>query len=125
MEAGQRRSTKLFPNIHGGSLSPDAVQRMLARHVEIAKQRCPSLSRNRVTPHVLRHNAAMELLQAGVDCSVIALWLGHESIETTQVYHHAHLALKEAGLARVKPFSAQKGELYNPGDRLLAFLDGL
>jgi site-specific recombinase XerD len=124
-EAGQRGSTKLFPNIHGGSLSPDAVQRLLARHVETAKQRCPSLCRKRVTPHVLRHSAAMELLQAGVDCSVIALWLGHESIKTTQVYLHAHLALKEAALTRVKPFNGQKGGRYKPGDRLLAFLDAL
>jgi len=124
-ESGQRGSTKLFPNIHGGSLSPDAVQRLLARHVETAKQRCASLRRKRVTPHVLRHSAAMELLQAGVDCSVIALWLGHESIKTTQVYLHAHLALKEAALAKVKPFNGQKGGRYKPGDRLLAFLDGL
>jgi len=102
-----------------------AVQGLLARHVETAKQRCPSLARKRVTPHVLRHTAAMELLQAGVDCSVIALWLGHESIKTTQVYLHAHLALKEAALAKVKPFKGQKGGRYKPGDRLLAFLDGL
>lgn len=124
-EAGQRGSMKLFPNIQGGDLSPDAVQRLLARHVETAKQRCASLGRKQVTPHVLRHSAAMELLQAGVDCSVIALWLGHESIKTTQVYLHAHLALKEAALARVKPFNGQKGGRYKPGDRLLAFLDAL
>lgn len=124
-EAGQRGSTKLFPNIHGGALSPDAVQGLLARHVATAAQLCPSLRRKRVTPHVLRHSAAMELLQAGVDISVIALWLGHESIKTTQVYLHAHLALKEAALAKVKPFNGQKVGRYKPGDRLLAFLDGL
>lgn len=124
-EAGQRGSTKLFPNIHGGDLSADAVQRLLARHVKSARVRCPSLCRKRVTPHVLRHTAAMELLQAGVDCSVIALWLGHESIKTTQVYLHAHLALKEAALARVKPFNGQRGGRYKPGDRLLAFLNAL
>jgi integrase/recombinase XerD len=106
-------------------LSPDAVQGLLARHVATAAQLCPSLRRKRVTPHVLRHSAAMELLQAGVDISVIALWLGHESIKTTQVYLHAHLALKEAALARIKPFNGQKGGRYKPGDRLLAFLDGL
>ena len=78
-----------------------------------------------LTPHVLRHSAAMELLQAGVDCSVIALWLGHESIKTTQVYLHAHLALKEAALAKVKPYDGQKGARYKPSDRLLAFLDAL
>lgn len=124
-EAGQRGSTKLFPNIHDGNLSADAVQRLLARHVETARQRCASLRRKRVTPHVLRHSAAMELLQAGVDISVIALWLGHESIKTTQVYLHAHLALKEVALARVKPFNGRKGGRYKPGDRLLAFLDAL
>jgi len=124
-ESGRRGSTKLFPNVHGGGLSADAVQRLLARHVETATLRCPSLRRKRVTPHVLRHTAAMELLQAGVDCSVIALWLGHESIKTTQVYLHAHLALKEAALAKVKPFSGQKVGRYEPGDRLLAFLDAL
>ena len=75
-ESGLRGSTKLFPNVHGGALSADAVQRLLAKHVETAKQQCPSLRRKWVTPHVLRHSAAMELLQAGVDCSVIALWLG-------------------------------------------------
>jgi len=67
----------------------------------------------------------MELLQAGVDCAVIALWLGHESIKTTQVYLHAHLALKEAALAKVKPCDGQKGSRYKPSDRLLAFLDAL
>lgn len=124
-EAGQRGSAMLFPNIHGGNLSPDAVQRLLTRHVETAKVYCASLGRKRVTPHVLRHSAAMELLQAGVDCSVIALWLGHESIKTTQVYLHAHLALKEAALARIEPFNGQKRGRYKPGDRLLAFLDAL
>ena len=124
-EADQGGSTRLFPNVHGGGLSADAVQRLLARHVGTAMALCPSLGRKRVTPHVLRHTAAMELLQAGVDCSVIALWLGHESIKTTQVYLHAHLALKEAALARVTPFAGQKGGRYKPGDRLLAFLDGL
>ena len=124
-EADRLGSTRLFPNIHGGDLSADAVQRLLSRHVATATQACPSLRRKRVTPHVLRHSAAMELLQAGVDISVIALWLGHESIKTTQVYLHAHLALKEAALAKVKPFNGQKGGRYQPGDPLLAFLDAL
>lgn len=124
-EAGRLGSTRLLPNIHGGDLSADAVQRLLRRHVATATQACPSLRRKRVTPHVLRHTAAMELLQAGVDIAVIALWLGHESIKTTQVYLHAHLTLKEAALAKVKPFNGQKGGRYQPGDQLLAFLDAL
>src|SRR5437868_6111260 len=122
-ESGLRGSAKLFPNVHGGDLCSDAVQRLLARHVATAAEQCPSLRRKRVTPHVLRHSAAMELLQAGVDCSMIALWLGHESVKTTQVYLHAHLALKEAALAKVKPFNGQKGRRFKPADRLLAFLD--
>ena len=78
----RRGATALFPNMHGGRLSADSVQSLLAKHVAVASESCPSLKSKRVSPHVLRHTAAMELLQAGVDCSVIALWLGHESIET-------------------------------------------
>ncbi len=85
--------------MHNGCLSPDAVQFLLAKYVNIAREQCPSLRHKRVTPHVLRHTTAMELLQAGVDISVIALWLGHESIQSTQVYLHAHIALKVAALA--------------------------
>ena len=93
-------ASALFPNVHGGRLSSDSVQSLLAKYVRVASKRCPSLGSKRVSPHVLRHSAAMELLQAGVDCSVIALWLGHELIETTQTYLHAHLALKEAAQAQ-------------------------
>lgn len=115
----------LFPNVHGSQLSADSVQSLLARYVLVASQRCPSLTSKRVSPHVLRHSAAMELLQAGVDCSVIALWLGHESIETTQTYLHAHLALKEVALAKLTPYECRKPARFRPDDRLLAFLDTL
>jgi integrase/recombinase XerD len=115
----------LFPNVHGGRLSADSVQSLLAKYVPVATESCPSLKSKRVSPHVLRHTAAMELLQAGVDISVIALWLGHESIETTQVYLHAHLALKEAALARLKPYKRNKRTRFKPSDRLLDFLEAL
>ncbi|MFQ3457966.1 tyrosine-type recombinase/integrase [Bradyrhizobium sp. UFLA01-814] len=85
-EPARHGANALFPNMHGGRLSADSVQSLLAKHVRVAGERCPSLAPKRVSPHVLRHSAAMELLHAGVDCSIIALWLGHESIETTQTY---------------------------------------
>lgn len=115
----------LFPNTRGGRLSADGVQYLLAKHVTVASQRCPSLSLKNVTPHVLRHTAAMELLQAGVDRSVIALWLGHESIETTQIYLDADLALKERALEKLAQADAKPPGRYRPDDHLLAFLKGL
>lgn len=124
-EPRRRGATALFPNIHGGRLSPDSVQSLLSKYVALARTRCRSLKSKRVSPHVLRHSAAMELLQAGVDCSVIALWLGHESIETTQTYLHAHLALKEAALAKLKPLQRGKAARFRPNDRLLEFLNAL
>jgi integrase/recombinase XerD len=124
-EPGRSNSPALFPNANGGRLSPDAVQAMLAKHVATASRLHPSLARKHISPHVLRHSAAMELLQAGVDCSVIALWLGHESLETTQVYLHAHLALKEAALAKLHPLKGKTAGRFRPGDQLLAFLKGL
>jgi integrase/recombinase XerD len=114
----------LFPSVRGGPLSADGVQHMVARHVAKARQTCPTLQKKRVSPHVLRHAAAMELLQAGVDRTVIALWLGHESVETTQVYLDADLALKEQVLSKIKPIGAKAGR-YRPDDALLAFLKGL
>lgn len=124
-EPSRYRAHALFPNVHGGHLSADAVQYLLSKYVAIAGARCSSLKQKRVSPHVLRHSAAMELLQAGVDCSVIALWLGHESIETTHVYLHAHLALKEMALAKIRPLNGRTPGRYRPGDQLLAFLNAL
>ena len=102
-EEGRADSKILFPSTRGGRLSADGVQHLLARHVAKARKTCPSLRKKRVSPHVLRHAAAMELLQAGVDRAVIALWLGHESVETTQIYLDADLALKEQALAKTSP----------------------
>ena len=116
--------TPVFPSSRGGSLSRDAVERLVSRHVRTAEHGCPSLKRKNVTPHVLRHTAAMELLQHGVDRSVIALWLGHESVETTQTYLHADLRLKEEALSRTAPLKV-KVRRYRPDDKLLAFLEGL
>jgi integrase/recombinase XerD len=114
----------LSPNVHGGRFSDDSIQSLLAKHVRAARETCPSLKSKRVSPHVLRHSAAMELLQAGVDGAVIALWLGHESVETTQTYLHAHLALKEAARAKLK-YEGAKRTRFRPNDRLLAFLEAL
>ena len=114
----------LFPNRTGGRLSRDAVERRLASHLATATGHCPSLKTKNVTAHTLRHTAAMRLLHAGVDTSVIALWLGHEHAETTQIYLHADLALKEKALARTTPPDTKPGR-YNPPDQLLAFLEAL
>jgi site-specific recombinase XerD len=124
-EPARRGARALFPNVHGGRLSADTVQSLLAKYVRVAYERCPSLKCKRVSPHVLRHSAAMELLQAGVDCSVMALWLRHESIETTQTYLHAHLALKEAALTKLKPYEQRKPTRFRANDHLLAFLAAL
>jgi hypothetical protein len=107
-EPKRRGANALFPNAYRGTLGADSVQSLLAKHARVASERCRSLASKRVSPHVLRRSAAMELLQAGVDCSVIALWLGHDSIETTQTYLHAHLALKEAALTKLKPYARGK-----------------
>src|SRR5205807_4976242 len=124
-EPSRRGASALFPNVHGGRLSADSVQSLLAKYVRAARERCPSLTPKRVSPHVLRHSAAMELLQAGADCSVIALWLGAESIATTQTDLPAHLSLKEAALAKLKPYDRGKRTRFRPNDRLLAFLEAL
>ena len=114
----------LFPNARGGFLSRDGVEYLLAKHVAAARQKCPSIQKKRISPHVLRHTAAMELLQHGVDRTVIALWLGHESIETVQIYVQANLEMKEKALAKTTPINVKPGR-YQPADQILAFLKGL
>lgn len=113
-----------FPSRRGTVLSRDAVERLVAKYTETASAACSSLRAKQVTPHVLRHTTAVSLLQAGNDRSVIALWLGHESIETTQMYLDADLTMKERALARTAPLRAGPGR-YRPDDALLAFLSGL
>jgi len=114
----------VFPNRGCKALSRDAVERLVRKHARFACQTCPSLQRKCVTPHVLRHTTAVDLLQSGVDRSVIALWLGHESVQTTQMYIDADLAIKQSALARITPEHVPAGR-YLPPDPLLAFLSGL
>lgn len=114
----------LFPSRQGGQLSPDAIQLLVAKHTATAARSCPSLGAKHVTPHSLRHTTAMQLLKGGVDTSVIALWLGHQSPTTTQIYVHADMALKQRALARAAPPDSRPGR-YRPPDRLMAFLTGL
>ena len=123
-ERGGGDNDPLFPTTRGTRLSRDALAQMVRRHTLAASRSCPSLRGKRVSPHVLRHSTAMELLHHGVDQTVIALWLGHENVETTQVYIHADLRLKEAALARIAATASNPGR-YRPDDELLAFLESL
>jgi site-specific recombinase XerD len=114
----------LFPTSRGRRLSTDAVAWAVAKHAKTAQLTCPTLKNKTVTPHVLRHSAAMKLLRSGVEQAVIALWLGHESTETTQIYVHADLSIKERAIARTTPPNTTPGR-YRPPDKLLAFLEAL
>ena len=115
----------VFPTRAGTQMSHDAVAARLALHTAAAARACPSMTRKNVTAHVLRHTAAMRLLAAGIDSSVIALWLGHESIETTQTYLHANMKTKEDALARTRPTGIKPGRYKVVDDALLAFLQAL
>ena len=123
---GDRRDDNrpLFPSIRGERLSRDALEHLVRKHCLTASRSCPSLAAKRVTPHTLRHSTAMDLLHHGVDQAVIALWLGHESVTTTQIYIHADMRMKEKALARVAAPATPTGR-YRPDDQLLAFLEGL
>jgi len=123
-ERGGLPADPLFPTRRGSPLSRDALEPLIAKHAATAARACPALQEKRTTPHTLRHTAAMRLLGAGVDTAVIALWLGHAAVATTQVYVHADLALKERALARTTPAGAAPGR-YRPPDTLIAFLQDL
>jgi site-specific recombinase XerD len=114
----------VFPTIRGDRLSRDAVEHIVRKYAVAASKACATLRGKRVSPHVLRHSTAMDLLQNGVDRTVIALWLGHESVETTQIYIHADMRLKEKALARVASTSTRPGR-FKPDDALLGFLESL
>jgi len=121
--AGQT-AEPVFPTRTGKVLSRDALEHRLAKYVETAVRICPSVGQKTVTMHVLRHTAAMRLLHAGIGISVIALWLGHEQIETTQIYLQANMEIKERALAKTTPANITPGR-YRPPDKLLAFLEAL
>lgn len=123
-ERGGLRDDPLFATRSGRRLSDDAVEARLATYKARAARSCPSLASKRLTPHVLRHTCAMTLLRAGVDVAVIALWLGHADIRSTQQYLHADLSIKERALARTTPATSKPGR-YRPPDSLLAFLESL
>ena len=114
----------LFASNRNGRFSRDGIERIVRKYTRLASAACPSLAGKRVSPHTLRHTAAMELLRSGVGCTVIALWLGHESAETTQVYLHANMQIKKEAMERTRPVDVPKG-VYRPDDKLLAFLNSL
>ena len=117
-------SEPLFPNTRGSQLSRDGVEYLLAKYVKVAMKQCPTLKKKKISPHVLRHSTAMDLLHHGVDRTVIALWLGHEKVETTQVYLHADMKLKEQALNKVAHKNV-KLKRFRPDDELLEFLNRL
>ncbi len=123
-ERDEQPDQPLFPTSRGKALSRDAIALLVSNHAITASRSCPTLTTKKVSPHVLRHTAAMNLLHAGVDSTVIALWLGHESIEATQTYLHADMQIKERALARTTPPNSTPGR-YRPPDHLLAFLEAL
>jgi len=114
----------LFPTRLGTPMSRDAIERRLTKHATTAALTAPTLAEKKISPHTLRHTAAMRLLHADVDSTVIALWLGHENVATTQIYIHADLALKEQALARTAPLGTTPGR-YRPSDTLMTFLENL
>ena len=117
-------SDYVFPARTGTRMSTDAVAQRLTVHTHSARAAAPSLTTKNITPHVLRHTAAMRMLHAGIGIEVIALWLGHESSETTQIYLHADLTLKEAALDRIRPTGTPAGR-FTPDDALMTFLEAL
>lgn len=123
-ECGPDPEGPVFPSSRGGRLSADALQRLVRKHVTAAAAHCPSLAGRTISPHTLRHATAMDMLRRGVDRSVIALWLGHERMETTQIYLHADMQLKQRALAHAAPSGIAPGR-YRPRDPLLAFLESL
>lgn len=117
-------SAPVFAGRSGGALSRDAVERLVAKHIATASTVCASLKHKKISPHSLRHTSAMRLISAGVERTVIALWLGHESIETTEIYIHADMSIKERAIQRAATLPSSHRR-YRPSDRLMAFLEAL
>jgi site-specific recombinase XerD len=117
-------SDPIFSGINGGKLSRDSIERLVTKYVEAATKDCPTLKDKKISPHSLRHSTAVQLLRANVDTSLIALYLGHESSQTTQIYLHADLSTKEKAIARVTPIRS-RNRRYRPSDKLLSFLECL
>lgn len=124
VERNGLRDEPLFPTRTGRRLSSDAVERLVRKHATTAAVAQPSITTKTITPHTLRHSAAMALLHAGVDTAVIALWLGHADIRSTHVYLHADMTIKQRALDLTTPTTAKPGR-YKPPDSLLAFLESL
>ncbi len=125
LNARERRpEDPLFPNRLERPLSRDSLAPLVGKYVALARRRCPAFADQHITPHVLRNSAAMALLQRGVERTVIALWLGHESVETTQIYRHADMRMTARALAQTANVDVAPGR-YRPDDELLAFLTGL
>jgi integrase/recombinase XerD len=122
-DAGENQP-RLFTNARGGPLSRDGVAYILQQAVERSLPNCPSLATKQISPHVVRHTTAMHMLQSGVDITVIALWLGHESLETTHIYIEADLQMKQKALGKLEP-AGQDFRPFTPQDDLLAFLSAL
>ena len=114
----------LFVSNRRGRFSRDGIERIVRKYTRMASEICPTLQNKRVSPHTLRHTAAMELLRSGVSCTVIALWLGHESVETTQIYLHADMQIKKDAMDQTRPVVVPEG-IYRPDDTLMAFLEAL
>ena len=123
-ERGGEDSRTLFPSNRNRRLSRDAVAWIVRKHVTSASQSCPSLRNRRISPHSLRHTSAMELLRRGVPITVIALWLGHQSVESTMKYLHADPKIKEDAMERTRPVDVPPGR-YQPEEQLMAFLESL
>jgi integrase/recombinase XerD len=124
-ELGEDQHGLAFPNARGGDLTRHGVAYIIGEAVQRALPRCPSLAKKRVSPHVIRHTTAMHLLQGGVELAVIALWLGHETVETTHGYVEADLATKERALRKLTPIGSASGGRFKADDALIAFLAGL